>query len=212
MVANRRGRGQGVRVREVTRARLLETAEAMFLAGGYAETSLDAIAHAAGYTTGAVYSNFGGKADLFLAVLESTTALELAAVREQLAAAATDDQRLRVFTATIVAEPDRWRARVAATIEFIGEARHQPALLERIRAAQAEADAVIGAILVALSRALDIVPRDDMTAATRDVTALLNGYAIRSLYDDSFDLAGAVAGAIKSLMVGHRAELVGSSR
>ena len=104
MAASRPGRGQGVRVREITRGRLLETAEAMFLSSGYADTSVDAVAHAAGYTTGAVYSNFGGKADLFLAVLESQTAAELAAVRAALAAATTDEQRLRVFTTVVGSE------------------------------------------------------------------------------------------------------------
>ncbi len=47
------------------RAEILAAAIEMFEAHGYAGTTLDAIATSAGYTKGAVYSNFGGKPQLF---------------------------------------------------------------------------------------------------------------------------------------------------
>jgi AcrR family transcriptional regulator len=50
---------------------LLEAAQRVFLRDGFHGASLDAIAEEAGYTTGAVYSNFRGKDDLFLAVREA---------------------------------------------------------------------------------------------------------------------------------------------
>lgn len=53
-----------------TRRRLLAAARDLYLAKGYDRTSLGAVARAAGVTTGAVYANFEGKADLFLTVLE----------------------------------------------------------------------------------------------------------------------------------------------
>src|SRR3954447_26890337 len=95
----------------------------MFLGRGFAGTSVDAVAHEAGYTTGAVYSNFGGKADLFLAVLEKTTDDEGAAVRAALADAVTDEQRLGVFTSALIRDQSRWQARVAATLEFVSAVR-----------------------------------------------------------------------------------------
>jgi AcrR family transcriptional regulator len=52
------------------RAALLEAARRVFLAAGYHGASVDAVAGEAGFTTGAVYSQFGGKAELFLALLE----------------------------------------------------------------------------------------------------------------------------------------------
>jgi AcrR family transcriptional regulator len=51
-----------------TRELLLQTAREIFLARGYAATTLDHIADAAGLTKGAVYSNFSSKDDLFLAI------------------------------------------------------------------------------------------------------------------------------------------------
>jgi len=57
----------------LTRLRLLKSARELFRRDGYAITSLDRIAEAAGYSKGAVYSNFPGKEAIFLAVLEAET-------------------------------------------------------------------------------------------------------------------------------------------
>jgi AcrR family transcriptional regulator len=54
---------------EQTRSVLLDAAEKIFANRGYAG-SLEDIAEAAGYTRGAIYAQFGGKDELFLAVIE----------------------------------------------------------------------------------------------------------------------------------------------
>jgi len=54
----------------LTRAALLETANILFGRDGYAATSLEKIAATAGFSKGAVYSNFDGKEAIFLEVLE----------------------------------------------------------------------------------------------------------------------------------------------
>jgi AcrR family transcriptional regulator len=56
--------------RQRTRENLLAAAAVVFDRAGYNGTSLEAVAEAAGYTRGAVYSNFATKADLFMALLE----------------------------------------------------------------------------------------------------------------------------------------------
>jgi AcrR family transcriptional regulator len=63
--------------REQTRTFLLEAAAAVFAARGFHSASLAEIADAAGFTTGAIYSNFGSKEDLFLAVVEARRAATL---------------------------------------------------------------------------------------------------------------------------------------
>ncbi|WP_024801695.1 TetR/AcrR family transcriptional regulator [Nocardia sp. BMG51109] len=55
---------------EHTRAVLLDAAEEVFAKQGFGGAALDDIAEVAGYTRGAIYSHFGGKEELFLAVLE----------------------------------------------------------------------------------------------------------------------------------------------
>jgi TetR/AcrR family transcriptional regulator, transcriptional repressor of aconitase len=54
----------------LTRSRLLTVAKAHFARDGYAASSVDRIAEDAGFSKGAVYSNFAGKDELFLGVLE----------------------------------------------------------------------------------------------------------------------------------------------
>ena len=56
--------------REATRRRLLDAARRVFLRRGYHGTSLDLVADEAGFTKGAVYARFAGKADLFLVLVD----------------------------------------------------------------------------------------------------------------------------------------------
>lgn len=58
------------RRRQQTREYLLKAAEQVFAERGFHGTSLDEVAAVAGFTKGAVYSNFKNKEDLFLALLE----------------------------------------------------------------------------------------------------------------------------------------------
>jgi AcrR family transcriptional regulator len=53
-----------------TRERLLDAARTVFASSGFHGASVEEIASAAGYSTGALYSNFDGKEDLFLALME----------------------------------------------------------------------------------------------------------------------------------------------
>jgi AcrR family transcriptional regulator len=53
-----------------TRERLLSAARTVFARGGFHGASVEEIASEAGFSTGALYSNFGGKEDLFLALMD----------------------------------------------------------------------------------------------------------------------------------------------
>jgi len=53
-----------------TRERLIDAAAQVFARRGYHAATLEEVAHEAGYSTGAVYSNFSGKEDLFLALAD----------------------------------------------------------------------------------------------------------------------------------------------
>ncbi len=78
----------------LTRQRLLDAAGDLVAAKGIAATPLEEIAEAAGYTIGAIYSNFGSKEGLILALLEehmSAGMAELAHVFDE----AEGDERTR---------------------------------------------------------------------------------------------------------------------
>jgi AcrR family transcriptional regulator len=71
--------------REKTRGCLVEAATKVFSRRGYDKASLDEVAEEAGFTKGAVYSNFKGKEDLFLATIDAHFEQRLEAVRLLLA-------------------------------------------------------------------------------------------------------------------------------
>ena len=56
--------------KEVTRVRLIEAAEQLFIRKGFDDTSVDEISETAGYSRGAFYSNFDDKDQVFLAVID----------------------------------------------------------------------------------------------------------------------------------------------
>jgi AcrR family transcriptional regulator len=68
-----------------TRAQLVKTAQQMFFEDGYHPTSLEKVADAAGYSKGAVYSNFRNKDELCTAVLDEVRAERLGEVLEMVA-------------------------------------------------------------------------------------------------------------------------------
>src|SRR5690348_2469695 len=53
-----------------TREKLLDAARTVFASSGFHGASVEEIASSAGYSTGALYSNFDGKEDLFLVLME----------------------------------------------------------------------------------------------------------------------------------------------
>jgi AcrR family transcriptional regulator len=73
-VLNRRER------QEQTRELLLDASAAVFARRGYHEASVEEIASEAGFSTGAVYSNFSGKEELFLALADREVEKQVAEI------------------------------------------------------------------------------------------------------------------------------------
>ncbi len=80
-----------------TRERLIEVAGHMFMDVGYAGTSLDKVAVEAGFSKGAVYSNFAGKEELCLAVLDTIHAEKIRRVNEVFSENTPIESRLKMF-------------------------------------------------------------------------------------------------------------------
>jgi AcrR family transcriptional regulator len=96
------------RRRQQTREYLLQAAAQVFAERGFHGTSLDEVAAVAGFTKGAVYSNFKNKEDLFLALLESSYSREMASLRATLEASEVPaDARLTDFLPLILGGPDQ---------------------------------------------------------------------------------------------------------
>src|ERR1700679_3591932 len=87
--------------RALTRRRLLDSAEAVFARSGFHGASVEDIAREAGVTSGALYSNFAGKEDLFLALFEERIATDVGDYSQIVAAGVTLEQQAR-------GAADRW--------------------------------------------------------------------------------------------------------
>jgi AcrR family transcriptional regulator len=74
------------RRRQQTRDYLIQAAAQVFAERGFHGASLDQVAAAAGFTKGAVYSNFKNKEELFLALLEANREREMDALYSTLEA------------------------------------------------------------------------------------------------------------------------------
>ncbi|MGH2728776.1 MAG: TetR/AcrR family transcriptional regulator [Actinomycetota bacterium] len=72
------------RRRELTRTALIEAAAELFASNGFHATSLEEIAHAAGFTRGAIYKNFKSKEDIMIAVIDWMMERQLAAYADAL--------------------------------------------------------------------------------------------------------------------------------
>jgi AcrR family transcriptional regulator len=90
-----------------TRTELIDAAERLFTRNGFHPTSLDAVADEAGYTKGAVYSNFSSKEDVFFAVYERRVERFLPELERALAEAADVGEALLDVTATHSARRER---------------------------------------------------------------------------------------------------------
>jgi AcrR family transcriptional regulator len=107
-----------------TRERLIEAAARVFAEKGFAATSLDEVADAAGLTKGAVYSNFENKEDLVRAVLEVHDQ-RLHSISEDVGTGTRDEQAAvaaRLFGDVISQE----RAAFLLWIEFLAYAIRTP--------------------------------------------------------------------------------------
>jgi AcrR family transcriptional regulator len=118
---------------ELVREEVLAAALEEFLANGYHGATLDRMVAAAGYTKGAVYSRYGSKAELFLALLEERIAHRAEQTR-QLADGLHG-------VAGVVELIERWTeiqyrdlAWTLLVVEFRVHAARQPELLSRYRA------------------------------------------------------------------------------
>lgn len=90
------------RRRQQTRDHLLAAAAQVFADRGFYGASLDDVAAAAGFTKGAVYSNFESKEGLFLALFKANYDREMDALRETLVASDVPPEfRLSDFVALI---------------------------------------------------------------------------------------------------------------
>ena len=158
-----------------TRGELLDAAQQRFFEAGYHATTVDDIADAAGYTKGAVYSTFGSKAELFLALFDDIVDRRLAATR---AIIDRDDAGSEASLRALADQPveERNTRFLLLSIEFWVHAAREPALL----AAFSERYRRLRTSLAELAPAASPLDPPRWALVT---LALSNGFALERLID-----------------------------
>src|SRR5436309_12037636 len=101
-----------------TRQYLLDAAKEVFLRDGFEGASLDDNAEVAGFTRGAIYSNFSGKDDLFLALLEDRFTQAIAGAEGALEPAQTPEERVAALQEWHAGHQEHERHFAALFMEF----------------------------------------------------------------------------------------------
>jgi AcrR family transcriptional regulator len=170
--------------RALTRGRLLEAAETVFARRGFHGASVQEIAREAGVTTGAVYSNFSGKEDLFLTLLEETIDADIREYSRLAAIGSTPAEQVR-------GGADRWmeilRERPAyfpLFIEFWSYVIRDPRLRARLAERFAALRTALGGLIAegAAARGVTLPPELTDHLGTM-IGALGNGLALEKLID-----------------------------
>jgi AcrR family transcriptional regulator len=167
----------------LTRARLVEAAQTVFARRGFHGATLNEIADQAGLSTGAVYSNFKGKEDLFLALLDESVSRRVDEIREILESEPTPQgqaERLAVQWMEILDHEPEW---FRLFIEFWSHALRDPELHRDFTARWHRLRDAIADLVEAQAREAGTrLPLPVQQFATA-VIAMGNGFALEKLTD-----------------------------
>lgn len=166
-----------------TRARLLESATAVFADKGMARGSIDDVAEHAGFTKGAFYANFASKEELFLALLDE----HFADVLERVDRAISGDDDLldqaregaASFMRFIAADPDWERLFFDFSAHAMRNEGFRAELVDRRRALRAG----IATLLQRRVDQLGIEPPVPVPDIAMMVFAMADGIALQRLLD-----------------------------
>ena len=166
-----------------TRALILETATAEFLARGYSGTSLERVAETAGFSKGAVYAHFAGKEELCLAVLETHFFAQLQRFMADFTGGGdTIDERLAVLERwwDILLADEDWQL---LAVEFAVQTRRNPKIQEQLVARERMLRSAVTALIAQQGAQLGvspILPPDQLAVV---LVAVVGGIAVQRLID-----------------------------
>ena len=166
-----------------TRERLLAAARSVFASSGFHGASVEEIASLAGFSTGALYSNFEGKEDLFLVLMEREIAEHAreisAAVRDRASVAERAAGGARQWMAMIEREPEL----LLLFMEFWAYGVRDPDVRPKVAARFAQVRALLTDLIAEGTREFGLeleLPAEQLAVA---IDALADGIARQKLAD-----------------------------
>lgn len=162
---------------ERNRELLLDAARDVFLERGYAGASLEAVAEHAGFSKGVVYSQFGSKVDLFMALLEARIA-ERAAENERIAAGLAGAEGVRVLLRNAARDQLHDAGWARLLVEFRAVAMRDPAATRRYAEAHERTVAALTSVLAGLHDRAGLVPAVALRTMAQLILALGAGMTL----------------------------------
>jgi AcrR family transcriptional regulator len=189
-----------VEAQEQMRADLIEAAHRVFIAKGFKAASLQHICAQASCTTGAIYSNFAGKEDLFFAVVELRNAGQQQHWHHLKERIGAPDFRLEEFGDTLVAAlPDvQWQD---AQAEFRAAAVANPQTAVRLKAIYQQSHRNMVSLLERFFTVYDIAPPRPCADLAILVRAMMEGLLLYYRLDASTRVAALFTASIRDLLL-----------
>ena len=166
-----------------TREALLDAASRVFAREGYHAAGVDEVAADAGFSTGALYSNFEGKEDLFLALLQREIERQVEEVSRIVAERPTLDERARGGAEYWIDFLDREPELVLLFMEFWAFAVRHPEVRSRFAARYAEVRRSLARMIEEGAHDLGLELRRSPEELAVAVDALADGFALQKLAD-----------------------------
>jgi AcrR family transcriptional regulator len=164
-----------VHAQETTREKLLAAATAVFSERGYDGAGVQEIARRAGLTTGAIYANFSGKAELLLQAIGARSADELDDLLRPQRRTLSAGELLAEMGSHLLDEPDPGDAHVGLLIEAFVAARRDRDLSLLVKGLIDERARGIGALVDVAKAEGSIGPDVSGDALTRFALVLALG-------------------------------------
>jgi AcrR family transcriptional regulator len=173
------------RRRAMTRQHLLDAAAIVFARNGFHGSTLDEVAATAGFSKGAVYSNFKSKDDLFLELLHDRVDRQFAVISEALETDPDDDPdqfpRIRQI---LHSNTSPWDDDfVTLWLEFTLYARRNPDAQQKLAASQRRARAQVQALIDHEYETRGVMPKYPTQDLAEIGMALFSGLGIDRLVD-----------------------------
>jgi AcrR family transcriptional regulator len=174
------------RRRAMTRQHLLEAAAIVFARKGFHEATLDEVAATAGFSKGAVYSNFKSKDDLFVELLDDRVNRQFAVVSEVLDSGSHDKAEQFPRIREIFGSDMFWSEDfVALWMEFVLYARRNPEAQAKLAASIRRSRAQVQQLIEHEYAVVGGSPKYPTRDLAEISLALFNGLGIVRLADPS---------------------------
>ena len=172
------------RPRSETREQLLDAAARVFARQGFHGASVEAVSHEAGFSTGALYSNFDGKEELFLSLYEERIQRRRRELREAVERAGGGAAGLASATANVGDVFRGERDWFLLYFEFSLHAARNPGFARRFEAVREEGVTELAEGLAEGLERAGLGSAIDPADLARAVRALGHGFALERLVDE----------------------------